>query len=206
LTIEDPKPTGGGTDDPSGKKSEEDKKVAYSTYDKVLKEKKRTSEENQSLKERLADYEKAELEKEQKKLEEKGEYDKALAARDEQLKSEKEKFQALNERVRNGEKLSAFLKEVGSGLDEKYWDLVPIDQIAILDDGSVDASSVTQVAETFKERYGSDLIKKRSSSQLPDEQTPPGGKPGSSLTYNQWLALPPKERKTRMKDVDKSTM
>lgn len=204
-------PNPGGSGDPNNPTPSGDPPkegmVSYESMQKALDEKKRAQEENQQLKERVAAFEKAEKEKERKALEEKGEYEKALALANEELEKEKSKLQSLNSQLTDGKKLKAFLSAVGGDVDEKFWGLIDLDRIKVSDTGEIDKNSLTEYATKFSQQYGNEIIRKGGTQDLPPNPPPPGAAPaGQKITYQEWLALPLKEKKARMKDVDKATM
>jgi hypothetical protein len=93
-------------------------------------------------------------------------------------------------------KVVGLLQQKGIQLDQKYLDLIPVDQIQVDAEGNPDMTSVVKVADSFVKEHP------RLVTPLPNDL--PGTRPGNSsttLTYEAWTKLPPKEKRERFKDI-----
>lgn len=170
--------------------------VAYDTYKKAV-------DEAKAAKAKVAEFEKAKREAEEAKLKQDGEYKKLLDQREIELKETKEKLSGTEKKISEGRKLNAFLGALTGEIPKQYWPLIDLEEVAMdPTTGIPDESSVKRAAEKFEAQY-SDVIKKPSSSKLPNEAAK-GAK--TKLTYDAWLKLPLKEQLSRMSEVDKSTL
>lgn len=207
----DPNTTGGPTGNDPNPTTPDPKpgdKVDYSTYQKVLDEKKRRDAELADLKRKLdeKDAEARRLAAEQATAAQ--DWKKLAELREQEAVEAKAKLQEAtstltkrDEQERNAVRLEAFLDTVGGKVDRKYWGLIPIDQIVIdQTTGEPDKSSVARVVETFRQTHPV-LIEPVSTPGTPNT-APRGGttKPGA-ITYAEWLKLPHKEMAKRRADV-----
>lgn len=205
MTIEDkakpggpdPKPPGGPSDDPNTAELEALKK----SKDRILSEKKKLQAENDANKAKLLEFEDKERDEKQKALEEKGDYEKALELERNKTKVATEKLGAVTGRLKEGEKLSAFLKAVNGTVDEKFWGLIDLTKVIQSDDGVIDKDSVNTAVATFTESFGNELIRKKGTADLPTDAPSGDDPPTNAIKYVDWLKLPPKEMKQRSKDV-----
>ena len=186
--------------------SKQENKVAYESYQKVLREKK-------GIQEKLRSYESKEAERAeqlQKQKEEsyakQGEYKKLLELRDAELAEVKSRVEAVEkERTELGSRIIDDLKEralldslPGKLKRPEYMNFLNKDAVAMdPETGEIDKNSVVKAANDFAENY-SDLIDTKSFRHLPNG-TPNGN--GGALTLEQWQSLPLKEMSKRMKDV-----
>lgn len=171
--------------------------VAYETHMKLLGEKKRQQEELLKTKELLSKFESEKKEIEEKSLREKEDFKKLFEARDAELKTEKEKRLEIEKAINDSRKMNSFLKNVGAPIEEKYWNLIDLDKIAIdPNTGKPDESIVKSYAEEFKKNFWE--VVKTKTGTMPNEST---SREASGLTYEQWLKLSHAEQKKRLKDV-----
>lgn len=126
--------------------------VKYSSYQKLLNEKKNLQKEYEGLRGRLDEIEQESL---TKKEEFKTLYEKEVAAKKELLS----KLEQQDAQRRSDIRKQSFLKELGTSLNrDEYINLAALDSIEVSDDGSVDPMSLKLVVSKFKEEHSS-LIK-----------------------------------------------
>lgn len=160
--------------------------VLHSTHDKLLKEKKRRDQENVELRGRLEEFEKEKKEKEESELKQQNEYQKLLGIRDQELEQERKKNQDHTQTLQNGQKLRAFLDSVGGKVEEHYWDLIRLEDIAMNPEtGTPDPASVEQFANDFKQKYWKII----DSGKGPKVTNDAPGTPGGAMTVQEWKAL-----------------
>lgn len=183
-----------------------DDKVLHSTHAKVLSEKKKLGDENDSLKNKLAVFENQEKEKERKALEESGKYDEAIKLKDEEIAAKQAKLDGLTSIISNTHKRTTFLSAVGGDIEEKFWGLIDLNKITTLENGDIDQASLTKYAGEFVAEFGNEVVKRGNGARLPNRPPPPGGEEDGSgqITYEAWLLLPANEMRKRQKDVIKT--
>lgn len=167
--------------------------VAHSTFEKLLKQHKKTQEINKELAEKLNLYEQKESEAEKKRLEEKGEYKKLLELREKELDAERKSKEEHEKRLLKMHKLSLFDEKLPGKITKSvYYDHVDVDSILIdPNTGLVDESSVNEVVNKFVVEH-SGLIAK-DGRDLPSN----AAQGQTDLSYEQWLKLPYKEKKAQ---------
>lgn len=184
--------SGDTSENPEGN-DENSGKVDYSTFKKVLSEKKAMQRKLDTL---LKDREESERKEKESREEYKELYENAKIQNDELLK----KVTTHEERWQSAIKLNAFHEALGDGrkIDPKYSGFIDTDKILIdPDTNEIDISSVQKEVKRVIAEYP-EIVKSTSGNRLPNES--PSGK--GTLTYEQWLKLPTaKEKKERRKEV-----
>lgn len=177
--------SGDNTPNPEDGSVSNDDAVAYTTYKKVLTEKKNIQEKMRSLESQLNEINEGKKQQEQKKLEEQGEYKKILENREAELANFKADNEALAMELTSTWKKTAFFNKLGTGLvDPVYEQHIPLDQIAINPEtNSVDVESVDVAVNQFLEKHPH-LVKRKEASKLPANapNTNYAPKPINSLT------------------------
>ena len=171
--------------------------VSYSSYQKLLDEKKSLQNKFRETQAELDKRLQAEQDAENKRLEEQGEWKK----RAEQLEAErdewKNKFGDLNSNVTESRKIVSVLEMFPGNVRKEYHHLIDTDEIFVdPDSGRVDESSIKKVAEKFSKAFP-ELIQRRDGPGIPDGE-PQGGK---TLSVDEWRKLPPKEKRERYSEV-----
>jgi hypothetical protein len=188
-------PGGEGEKNPAN--TEKSATVARDAYERVLSEKKKLQEQHDALKAESKKLTEAKLTEDQQW--------KALAeARAEELKAKdgeiqewKGKYTGLDRDVTETRKLQSVLGKLPGKVDSAYWDLIPLDKVAVdPETGKVDEASLAKVVKEFETKHAR-LIDKPGS-KLPNEAARGGQGP---LTYETWLTLPIAEKKARYKEV-----
>lgn len=205
---DNPTSTSGAPDSSSGTNPENSKDkdtVAYSTYSKLLGEKKKRDEELEATKAKLAELAKAEKERTEKELKEKEDFKTLLKLREDELAKTKSEVSEMKSSLESGSKLRSFLDKVNGVVDKQYWALIDLDQIKMdPTTGMPDEMSVEAVAKKFEQDYGLVLKSKGAPKQLPNDAAKGGAT--SKMSVAEWKAL--KDAK-KMKDnyhlVDWST-
>jgi len=194
VVSDDPKMSASGDDIDSSKADS----VSYETHRKLLGEKKKLQAEFEKLNSKLKEVENADKERTEKELREKEDYKKLLELKDKELQEKSKTLQEIETQRVDSLKLSSILKSLGGEVDNKYWIHFDLDKV-VIDPATkqVDALSVTKVVDEFKKTYP-EIIK------TPDKKTMPNNFPAggsATITYDEWLKLPTKEMKNRLKDV-----
>jgi hypothetical protein len=174
-------------------------KVDYRTYKKTVDNEKKLKQALADREARLAEFEKQQQAANEAKLLEQNQHLTVI----EQLKKQNDelngKIQSFHEQQtfsRKMHKVVGLLQQKGIQLDQKYLDLIPVDQIQVDAEGNPDMTSVVKVADSFVKEHP------RLVTPLPNDL--PGTRPGNSsttLTYEAWTKLPPKEKRERFKDI-----
>jgi len=170
--------------------------VAYSSYKKVLDQRKADNARLKETQEQLNTLLAEKASEDEAKLAEQGKFKELLEA--EQLKSQQatEQLQAFKEQGVIRSKEEALRKEIGQLKNPDYLKFADISNISMDADGKIDTESVKQVALNFKDSYP-DLLQ-GDSNNLPNSAP---GKASGGLTYEKWLSLPSREQKARMSEV-----
>jgi len=172
--------------------------VAYETHRKLLGEKKREAEKRQQAEAELEKYRTAEKEREEKKLQDNEEFQKLLAIREKERDEYKTKYEAAEARTLEARKLDAFLNTLDGKVDRKFWGHIDLEKVIIdPSTGNIDDMSVTKAVEEFKAEYPEIITTPGKGPGLPPESP----KPGTGITYEQWLQLPVDEMKARYNEV-----
>lgn len=194
--------TSGGSVDTTGEASgnQQNGEVSYTTYKKTLTQLKNLQEKHRENESLLMQYQQKEKETEQKRLEEQGEYKKLLELERQKLNQYEQERDQYKNKLINAHKLNAFNEKLPSKISRpEYYDHVDIDSIVIdPETGMVDDSSVDNAVNSFMQNHYQLLDTKK----VPMPSNSPSA--SSTLTEEQWLKLPLKERRARLKEmVDK---
>ena len=171
--------------------------VAYSTYSKLLGEKKRRDQEVADLRAKVENFETREKQQEEVVLKEKEQFKELFQLKEKELKQREDELQRLRGNIADSKKMRSFLNAVGN-LEEEYWNLVDLDKIPLTPEGTPDDTALKAYAENFKERYWK-VFTDPNQPKVP-YNAPQGGK--STLTYEEWKRLPTaKEKAARLSEV-----
>jgi len=175
-----------------------DDKVQYSTYQKVLGEKKRASEELAVARNKIAEFEASQKEAEEMALKQKEDWKKAYELKTQELEKTKAEFKSQQEIIQDSKKFSAFLESVNGVVDKKFHQFIDVGNVVIdPTTGQPDLASAQQAAREFEKNYP-EFIKRGSGPRLPNSA--PQHSTGA-LSVEEWRNLPSKEMKARLKDV-----
>ncbi len=199
----DPSPEGNPPKDPADQSDKDlesqDEKVARSSYLKLLDEKKKMQEKlNAALAENETHKNKLKTD-EEKLLAEQNRYKELF----EKTKEENDKLKGdlgnHQERWNQALKIDCFNSALGDKkIDKKYYGHIDIDKIIIdPETGKADAVSAQKEVERICREYP-EIVQKKSGGKLPNEY--PNGGTGT-LSYDEWLKLPPKEMAKRQKEI-----
>lgn len=172
--------------------------VSRSAYQRALDQRKKDLQAKRALEEKLSFLESQQREAEEAELRRKGELEKILQERDKritELETQKENFQkSLEVEI----KRQAFLEALpGKLIDRDYEKHIPLDQITFTEDGDLDMNKVGKLAEAWSKRHYRLIDSGKGGAKLPGD-APEASK---GLTYQEWLKLPTKEKKARIKEV-----
>jgi hypothetical protein len=167
-----------------------EKKVSHESYLKLLGEKKAASA-------RLKEFEEAQKKAEEERLKKDGDWKGLIDARESEianlrksLEDTSSRFEKLNNRVTNGEKLSSVLTALGADVPSKYFGLIDIDEVSINPEtGEIDALTAKKVAERFKLEYP-EVLKKSVHSGMMGAGHGNGVSGGNTIKLSDWVKLP----------------
>lgn len=177
----------------SGEGGEEaSKSVSRETYLKTVDEAKTAKQKLRESNERLLVFETQQKALEEQKLLDEKKHVEYI----DQLKREKaelvEKTSFLERDRTDSRKLNAamgLLQEKGISLEAKYLGLLPLDQINIGDDGSIDLTSVASVVQDFQKEHP--RLTMPAKAFLPNDQSRNGAQ---MMSIEEWKKLPYAER------------
>lgn len=174
----------------STKNQPNEKRVSYETYQKVLGEKKAAAA-------RLKEFEEKQRLADEERLRKDGDWKGLIDAREAEitnlrksLEETSSRFEKLNSRVTNGEKLSSVLSQLGADVPSKYFGLIDIDDVSINPEtGEIDALTAKKVAERFKQEYP-EVLKKSVHSGMMGAGHGNGVSGGNTIKHSDWVKLP----------------
>ncbi len=170
--------------DNSSSNSSTENRVAYETHRRLLDEKKKLQEKYEVLAAEKA-------QREHKELEDKGEYQKIIEIERQQKAAAESKLAELQDTFLRGKKVKAFLSALGTGLDEKYYGFIDLEQIAVDPESKeINMTSVASVAESFKKSYP-EILRPKNATNLPDAA--PAGNSANTIAHSEWIKLSSKE-------------
>lgn len=181
----------GGSENNQTDNEKQKNTVAYDTHLKLLNEKKKRDAELADAQAKLKAFEEA-------KLKEQGDLKALLEMRDKEIAEAKAKATQVEELLNNSVKLDAVLNKLSGSVDKQYFGLFDLSKIPIDPTTQMpDQLSVEKYAKDFEQTYSA-IIKKSTTAQMPNHAAQ-----GTNvkLTYEEWLRLPLKEQKARLKDV-----
>lgn len=165
--------------------------VAYETHQKLLAEKKKRDAELADAQAKLKAFE-------EQQLKEKEDYKALLALRDKEVIEVKGKLSNLEETLNNSVKLDSVLKKLSGNVGQQYYGLFDLSKIPIDPTTNMpDQLAVEKYAKEFEQTYGQ-IIQRKTSDQMPNDAAKGTN---AKITYDEWLKLPLKDQKARLKDV-----
>jgi hypothetical protein len=189
--------SGGSNTNPGGEgdKSQDKKSVSYETYSKLL-------DEAKSVKLKLKEYEEKVHKTQEEKLKAEGDWKGLIELREARIKELEgetdtlgKKYQTLNERIANSQKLSSVISKLGGSLDPKYYGLIDLSDVKVNPEtGEIDDMSAAKVAESFRVEY-SETIKKGFNPNSMGENRSGSNNGQGTISHAEWLRLPYLEQK-----------
>ena len=183
-----------GTGDQSNKSTRHiDGYIPKDKVDEILAEKKK-------LQSRQKEFEQRDKEKEEAKLKEANEWKQLVDLKEKELSEHKTTLQQMKDQAVVRSKLESFVSTIGVGkVDQKYWQLIDLDKIVVNPEtGDVDKNSVAKAVEDFKKDYPQIIIG-QGKAPLPTDAP----QTAQTISYSEWLKLPAKEMRKRLKDIVK---
>lgn len=173
--------------------------VKYTSYKKVLDEKKQLSSKHSEALAELAEYRAKEKALEEQKLIDEKKFSEAYQLKEQELLQIKSKADELEKEKLDFKKLHSFLSGLGDAkLEQKYFSLIPIDEIKIDDEGVLDQESINNTVNKFKADHQRLLI--TSKNDLPHNRV---GGSGKGLSLAEWRNLgSSQEMKERYKEIN----
>lgn len=174
--------------------------VQYSTYQRVLSEKKKAAAELARAQRELDEI-RAQQESEKESALKENQQWKELYEQEQQKREQAlQKAQALEEQQMNARKLNAVLKTLPANVPSDYWDLIPTTQVKVNPEtGDIDEDSVKSVAEYVTTKLDRILDRPANGSKV--DPTAPKANGSGTLTKDEWLKLDSKQRQQRAGDV-----
>jgi hypothetical protein len=195
-------PDKGGNPNPTEPK---DGFVKYESYQKLLDEKKKLQAKFDAIEREKSEIEAEKSRKIEEDLKAKDDWKKLVGLKEqtiEGLKKENDELKGQlaerDQRRTNGLKMRSFLDSLSGKLDEQYWPLVDLEKIVINPEtGMPEPQSAQSLAKEFEAKYPL-VIQRAGGPTLPND-APKGA--GAKLTYDEWLRLPPDQKKARLSEV-----
>lgn len=172
--------------------------VKHSTYMNVLDEAKNAKGKLRDALAELNEFREKEKQlQEQKLLDEKRHVEiiESLKAEKERLLAEVDNHVKDKLDFRKMNAAMAVMQSKGINLESKYFGLLPIDDIAITEDGNIDGTSVASVVENFQKEHP--RLTMPSSKLLPNDKS---GSQGQQLSIEQWKKLGRVEKQQALKE------
>lgn len=171
--------------------------VSYETHKKLLSQRKADQAKAKDLEEKYNALLAEKQANEEQALAEQGKFK-------EMFEKERQQSQILQDQMREAANRELkFKKEIalksmlGTLKKDDYLVFADINAIQLSDDGQIDIESVKEVAEKFQNDHPHLLLQE--SASLPNGAPKPPN--SNKLSYAEWVQLPAKEQKARMKDV-----
>lgn len=187
----------GGSPGDASPKKDKDGYVKYDTYSRVLDKVKSFQSKYRDAFSELTEYK----EREKALADEKMLEEKKFAELIDQLKEQNLNLQRENETHLKDKidfhKMSAamgVLQSKGIQLEQKYFGLLPIEQIEMTDDGAVDPNSVAAVVESFQKEHP--RLTLPSAKLFPNESS----KAGQMLSVEEWKNLSYADKRQALKE------
>ena len=158
--------------------SGDEEKVAYSSYKKLLTEKKNLQSRLAEKNEALAKFESAQKDAEEKQLLDDKKYQELLLQRDKELESTRQELGQWQNLVTDSRKIAAFTDALGAKVESKYHGLIPLDKIELDAEGQIDGNSLASAVDYFKKEHARLIIDPKK--DLPSNQ-PHGGQAKISI-------------------------
>lgn len=172
--------------------------VSYESHSKLLNEHKKRKDKLNAANEELEAFRSAKREREESELAARGEHEKIISTHKDRIAELELNETNRHKRDIEAKKFNAFFKGLDGEVDEKYWSLIDVSEIAVdPDSGEIDSLSVANTIEKFKREY-TPIIQGQPVPNLPNAA--PSGSTGT-ITVEEWKQLPLPERKARMKEV-----
>lgn len=207
--MEDITSPGGAPQNPGGipesketQQAEGEKSVSFESYQKLLKEKKSRDEELRSMRDRLSSFE----EKEKGALKEQGKWQEYAQELEGKLKDTETKLSKAARTFAYDKVSSQFEAEAlkaGCARTDALLKLVDVNSLveSVDENLRIDKSLLKAEIERCKKEF--DFLFAKQAPNFRDTP-PPSGKPEGAITYEEWLKLPPDEKKKRLPDVMKA--
>lgn len=202
MTEPNPAPSGAEGDPAGGQpkpivEPKSDDTVAYSTYKKVLTEKKNRDAELTEARRVISERDAKDKETEEENLKKNQQWQQLAEQKTKEAADAKEQAATTEKRLADGQKMSAVLDALDGGLDKQYWQLVDLDKV-VLDPttGLPEPGSVQAYVKDFREQYGK-VLTVQNGPRLPNHAP----RSMTKLTREEWTKLPLKEKKARMNEV-----
>ena len=163
---------------------EEIKMISYDAHRKLLDEKKKVQGELSALQSEKKAREDAEAAR-------RGDFESLLKARDEELAKERGERQQLQSRITTGLKMNAVIESLGGQIDQKWFQLIDVSEVAQSESGELDQMTVARVAEQLKKQWP-EMVK--SVNKLPSNAPQGLTAAGSKIAESEWKKLKGKDQ------------
>lgn len=164
----------------------------------VLAKKKELQRKLKKAQTKLAEIEAERKKSRETKLKKQKNYEALVKDKDTEIDELKAKLGQWEKAAIETRTVSAFKRELGLPLPEKFEHLIPIDDIETTEDGKPDKAMVAKAVKQFRKEYPEiiDAVRKKSRT-TPDA---PGGD-DSVPTYDEWMEMKPADKRKHMKAV-----
>ena len=203
----------------NSEKSQEKEKdqVSYETHQRLLRQLKKSQEQNKLFENRISDFEqqqneilKQKKEEEEKKLQEKGEFKKLLEFREQEIEKLKSTIDGISKEKQEAQstiadtvKLHAFYEKLPGKIKKReYLNFVNIDKIILNPEtGEIESSSVDEVVNNFMGSY-SELVDTSHMGKLPTGMA----SNVKNIDYDNWKTANSKDMKKNLKEIMQKKM
>jgi chromosome segregation ATPase len=194
------------TDITNAGQATDDKPVSRESYLRAMDQLKAEQRARKELEAKLAEQARKDQDEIEKHLMKSGEVQKLIQLKDEKIDTLSKKtmelesnYNGLKSELTSAAKLQAVVSRLPGQLEHPaYMSFIDVDKIILNPEtNEIESDSVDAVVNDFVKNHGK-LLKT-------DTRTLPNGTPrtaGPKLSYSEWLRLPPKEQRARLKDVE----
>ena len=174
--------------------------VSYETHARLLKQRKADQDAMRLMEAKLAEITQKQKEVEETELKKQGQFKELLTLREKELEAERNRVADLKREKELREKLYAFESHLPGRIKRpEFLAFVDADSIKINPEtNQIDEGSLESCVQGFVSKYA-DLIETKSGQRMPSDA--PKNFLAGKITYDEWLRLPLKDKKTKWNDV-----
>lgn len=168
--------------------------VRYSTYSKVLSEKKKYAQRLREIEAENAEFRRQQAEAEEARLKETNDYKTAYEKTKTDVEQYRSKYNDLLGDIVKSRKVNAFQAVLKAQVKPEYHGFIDVDAILVdPETGEVDDMSVAKEVERFQKKHP-ELVVRQTPAAGGNTPYPRGeGKDGNKIRRSDWLKLPSKE-------------
>jgi len=172
--------------------------VKYETYQRVLGEKKRATDEATKLRKELDDRIAADETAKEAALKENQQWKELYETEAQKAQAANKKAAELLEHQNNAKKLNAILSKLPNQVPNKFWGLINTDSVLLNESGEIEEVSIQREVDRIVKDMPEIMVK--SGSPNVDPKAPQANGSGT-LSHDEWMKLPKADRDKRVGDV-----